>query len=52
MGRGKGKGTPQVRKLSKRQKAASADTTNALRGFERVVVGGIVKWRPIKKRSK
>jgi hypothetical protein len=49
MGRGKGKGTPQVRKLTKRQKAAAADTTNALRGMERIVVGGIVKWRKRKK---
>lgn len=49
MGRGKGKGTPQVRKLSKRQQAAAADSTNAVRGMRRVVVRGVVKFLPIKR---
>lgn len=49
MGRGKGKGTPQVRKLSSRQRQQAADSTNAIRGMRKVVKGGIVKWIPIRK---
>jgi hypothetical protein len=49
MGRQPKKGTPQVRKLTERQKQQAEDTTNAIRGMKKVVKGGIVRWIPIRK---